>query len=256
MSLLKFVVRVDNDVAWRQLIKEGSPETLFIVDAYASQWGVAEALHNKILSVIMEGDNLDIVYVEALVDGIVQLSDQRHRSKPLVLFYKRGREVARVSGALPLDVERTIRRFASAKLDVDASVVRATGVDLRDISDPTSGPSRRAGGRRPGDNLTGRRSRGLEPPDARSKERQYNIVRHADRAMVYRPGPHRVLHSPVLRISCARAPLPPHLVPISYPSRHAYVMPSPQPLTNRSQLPHHLNSQATSRVRSAARMAA
>lgn len=114
---LKFAIRVANDQAWRTLVKEGSPDTLFVVDAFSSEWGVSEALHRKIHDVFMELPDLDMTYVEAEADGITQLLEQRHKSRPLILFFKNGKERARVAGAFPLEVERAIKRLALEKFD-------------------------------------------------------------------------------------------------------------------------------------------
>lgn len=114
---LKHAVAVDSDMTWRGAVIEGSPRTLFIVDAYSAQWGTCDALYKKIANVFMDNDRLDMAYVLAKAEHIFALSDQRNKSKPCILLYKGGREVDRVAGAFPLELERKILRNAGKKPD-------------------------------------------------------------------------------------------------------------------------------------------
>ena len=57
----------------------------------------------------------NIKFVQAQVDDIDVLSEQKNKSKPLFLFYKNGAEVDRIPGANALELERKVKKLASKK---------------------------------------------------------------------------------------------------------------------------------------------
>ena len=114
---LKVVVAADDSDGYETLVMGAGAQTLCVVDVYSSWCGPCEALSRKIGTLYNELGEFDIKFVQAKADAIKVLAEFAlpARSKPLFLFIKGGREVARMDGANPVELEKLVTANATKR---------------------------------------------------------------------------------------------------------------------------------------------
>ena len=114
---LKVVVAADDSEGYETLVMGAGAATLCVVDVYNSWCGPCEALSRKIGTLYNELGEFDIKFVQAKADAIKALAEFAlpARSKPLFLFIKGGREVARMDGANPVELEKLVTANATKR---------------------------------------------------------------------------------------------------------------------------------------------
>ena len=114
---LKVVVAADDSDGYETMVLGAGPGTLCVVDVYNSWCGPCEALSRKIGALFNELGEFDIKFVQAKADAIKALAEFAvpARSKPLFLFIKGGKEVARMDGANPIELEKLVTANATKR---------------------------------------------------------------------------------------------------------------------------------------------
>lgn len=114
---LKVVVAADDSDGYETMVLGAGAGTLCVVDVYNSWCGPCEALSRKIGTLFNELGEFDIKFVQAKADAIKALAEFAvpARSKPLFLFIKGGKEVARMDGANPIELEKLVTANATKR---------------------------------------------------------------------------------------------------------------------------------------------
>ena len=114
---LKVVVAADDSDGYETMVLGAGEGTLCVVDVYNSWCGPCEALSRKIGTLFNELGEFDIKFVQAKADAIKALAEFAvpARSKPLFLFIKGGKEVARMDGANPIELEKLVTANATKR---------------------------------------------------------------------------------------------------------------------------------------------
>ena len=112
---LKVVVAADDSDGYETLVMGAGARTLCVVDVYSSWCGPCEALSRKVGTLYNELGEFDSKFVQAKADAIKVLAEFAlpARSKPLFLFIKGGKEVARMDGANPVELEKLVTANAT-----------------------------------------------------------------------------------------------------------------------------------------------
>ncbi len=114
---LKIVLAADDSDGYEAMVMGAGAATLCVVDVYNSWCGPCEALSRKIGTLYHELGEFDIKFVQAKADAIKALAEFAlpARSKPLFLFIKGGKEVARMDGANPVELEKLVTANATKR---------------------------------------------------------------------------------------------------------------------------------------------
>ena len=114
---LGVVVAADDSDGYETMVLGAGAGTLCVVDVYNSWCGPCEALSRKIGTLFNELGEFDIKFVQAKADAIKALAEFAvpARSKPLFLFIKGGKEVARMDGANPIELEKLVTANATKR---------------------------------------------------------------------------------------------------------------------------------------------
>ncbi len=95
---MSFLRTAATDVDFKALVLGVAPSKLVLVETYSEMWGPCKALEPTYYSIYIELDSCDVGFVRAPSDSVSALFSTKGDAMPHVLFFKGGKEIARVKG--------------------------------------------------------------------------------------------------------------------------------------------------------------
>eukprot|EP00322_Chrysochromulina_rotalis_P003562 CAMPEP_0115861942 /NCGR_PEP_ID=MMETSP0287-20121206/17920_1 /TAXON_ID=412157 /ORGANISM="Chrysochromulina rotalis, Strain UIO044" /LENGTH=116 /DNA_ID=CAMNT_0003316347 /DNA_START=59 /DNA_END=409 /DNA_ORIENTATION=- len=112
---MKFIVTANNEEEWKTKVLAAEPQVLNVVDVYAGWCGPCTGLGKRINNCSGDYIDYDVVFVEALAEKIPGFAEQAGKSRPLIVFYKGGNEIARITRAHGNELARIVAQHAVKK---------------------------------------------------------------------------------------------------------------------------------------------
>jgi len=112
---LKFIVPVGTQAEWEEQVQNAPATQLCVVDVHTKWCGPCVALGKRITNLSSDYIDYDIKWVEACADNIPKFDYQVNKSKPLIILFKCGLEVARMNLANGNELARLVQTHCGEK---------------------------------------------------------------------------------------------------------------------------------------------